>query len=355
MGTPVVSALVGEGLREEWCAFGGAVTTGGVISGAVALVLGLRCGVVMGVWRWGDLLMEDRSRSASADDRWAGRSEVRCPVAVMAQANSFEDGRAGTCRCRHPQCDRWFRCNGSTGWTVLVASPMTKDSPMPRTRPIDATGAARVFATLVVGVVVALSGCATSTSAPASNPADPPAQGVAAAPSAAAGEESVRTLAKVDGWREGLTTPPQVHSVLEVAYDAESAQRLWEENLPPTLVQRTGEPLEPGRYGDLADVDLDDRVLALWSGGQSGGCPGWVDDVHLDDAGVVVVSERLASRAPVASDGSYTCSSDWNSYRTVIVIDRAALPGADEIATVQAKTTSGFSPSAVHLATYPAA
>jgi len=224
---------------------------------------------------------------------------------------------------------------------------------MTTTRPDHGACATRVLATLLVGVVVALGGCTASTSAPVGAPADPSAQGVGDAPSTEAGGGPVRTLAKVDGWREELTTPPEFLSKLEVAYDAETATRLWEENVPPTLAQRTGVPLEPGRYGDLSDVDFDNQVLALWSGGQSSGCPGWVDDVRVDGTGVVVVSEEQASRAP-ASDGSYTCPSDWNSYRTVVVMDRAALPGADEITTAQAETASGSSPSTVLLAVYPA-
>jgi len=75
----------------------------------------------------------------------------------------------------------------------------------------------------------------------------------------------VRPLAKVVGWRGApppQPSPAQVHSALEVAYDAETAQRQWEEDVPPTLAQRTGELLEPGRYGDPFGIEFDDQVLA---------------------------------------------------------------------------------------------
>lgn len=162
------------------------------------------------------------------------------------------------------------------------------------------------------------------------------------------GPDDLRTLAKVDDWRQGLSTPDGVFSALEVAYDAETAQRLWDENVQGTLPVREGGPAETGVYGDLADVDFDDQVVALWSSGQSGSCPRWLSDVRLDEAGAVVVSED------VDTGGQQGCSDDRHVYRTVVVLDRSAVPDQRDLSAATATDDDASFPARVLLAAYPA-
>lgn len=139
---------------------------------------------------------------------------------------------------------------------------------------------------------------------------------------------SVDVLAKADGWRAG-TTPGDRFAVLEVAYDRAAAEALWDENVDADLPARDGNPLEPGVYGNLADVDLDEQVLALYSSGQSGSCPGWVGDVSTGADGTVEVSTVQDLRG---GDG---CTDDYNAYRVVLALDREDVPSADALGTAR--------------------
>ncbi|MBF5083081.1 hypothetical protein [Quadrisphaera sp. INWT6] len=169
--------------------------------------------------------------------------------------------------------------------------------------------------------------------------------GCAALPRAATAD--VRTLAKIDGWRADLATPPQVFSALEVAYDPETAQRMWQENVPPGLPARGGDPTRFGLYGDLADVDFGGQAVALWSGGQSGSCPGWLSQVRRAETSHVVVTEELDSGIGNA------CSRDRNVYRTVVVIERDQLPSESSLASAHATDDDPECPAEVLLAAYP--
>lgn len=137
-------------------------------------------------------------------------------------------------------------------------------------------------------------------------------------------------------------------SALEVAYDAETARRMWQENVPPGLPARGGDPTRPGVYGDLADVDFGEQAVAVWSGGQSGSCPGWLAQVRLAEATRVVVTEDLDSGTGNA------CSSDRNVYRTVVVIERDQLPSEQSLASAHATDDDPEHPAEVFLAAYPA-
>lgn len=156
-----------------------------------------------------------------------------------------------------------------------------------------------------------------------------------------------RTLARVDDWREG-PRPGGDRSSLEVAHDAASAQRLWDENVLGALPAREGDPAETGIYGDLADVDLEDHVVALWSGDQSGGCARWLSRVRLDDAGTVVVSEGSETGPGQA------CSDVRVLYRTVVVLDRSAVPDVASLSTATATDDDPSHPSPVFISAYPA-
>ncbi len=125
---------------------------------------------------------------------------------------------------------------------------------------------------------------------------------------------SVPTLAKVEGW--AASTEDGVFGVLEIAYDRATAERLWAETVPEDLPERSGLPVAAGVYGDLADVDLDRSVVAVWSSGESGSCPGWIADVTLRDGTVVV---RRAQQGD-------ECTADFNPYRLVLVLPRSDVP-----------------------------
>lgn len=168
--------------------------------------------------------------------------------------------------------------------------------------------------------------------------------GPGASPPGAA--SSVVPLAKVDGWR--AETDPQIDAfgVLEVAYDQQTAEQLVADNVPTDLPHHTGDPTDPGRYGDLADVDLETQVVALWSSGQSGSCPGWIDDVRTADDGAVTV-RRAEDSGP---DGA--CTDDYRPYRLVVAVSRDDVPAAADLPIRDASIDEGSFRLDVHVTEY---
>lgn len=160
------------------------------------------------------------------------------------------------------------------------------------------------------------------------------------------GSGGLSTLAKIDGSREGMATPPNTFAVLEVAYDAQTAQQMWNQNVPGDLPEQSGDPRDPGRYGNLADVDFGKQAVALWSSGESGSCPGWVSGVSID-GGYVVVTEDTDSGF------SGACSSDYNPYRVLVAVDRADLPEPDAVATTKIRIADTDIGSPILLTAYP--
>lgn len=140
---------------------------------------------------------------------------------------------------------------------------------------------------------------------------------------------SDRTLAKVEGWRGGIDVF-EPEAILEIAYDAETAQTLWDENVGRGLPDLEGKPRNPGIYGELDDVDFDDEVVGLFSDGESSSCPGWVDRVGEVDGDVDIL--RVEDMG--GGDG---CLSDHGAYRVVIVIDRDDVPDADALSTARVR------------------
>lgn len=134
---------------------------------------------------------------------------------------------------------------------------------------------------------------------------------------------STITLARLEG--HDVTEGRYTSDLLEIAYDEITAQRLWDEQVTGDLPETSGAPSEPGRYGDLSDVDLDTHVLALWSSGASGSCPTWLAGITTTDFGVRVELDGAGGNGDM-------CTADDNPYRQVIAIprdaapDRAALP-----------------------------
>lgn len=197
----------------------------------------------------------------------------------------------------------------------------------------------------VVGTVLLLTSCA---SASASGPDEAPAE--AEMTTQSRGEPGgIRTLAKIDGWREGLETPPGVFSALEVAYDATAAQQMWEDNVPAGLPEVKGDPVTSGRYGELSGVDFTRDVVALWSSGQSSSCPAWADSVSGSGADVLSIGVTVDT----GSNGA--CTADRQVYRTVVVINREAVPDAAALPQTTAVVGEGRPSDSVLLAVYPSA
>lgn len=135
--------------------------------------------------------------------------------------------------------------------------------------------------------------------------------------------EGVETLAKASDWRDGLSVEPgRTFAMLEVAYDRETAETAWRDNVPDDLEARNDElPADPGVYGDLDQVDFDQQAVVVWSSGESGSCPEWLADVDHADGTITVEREAAGGM----------CTDDYNPYRMVLVIDRERLPSGDEL------------------------
>lgn len=138
-------------------------------------------------------------------------------------------------------------------------------------------------------------------------------------------DAAVEPLVKADGFRDDLEIEDVPWALLEIAYDRQTAERAWEQNVPDDLPERGGQPAEPGRYGDFAQVDFDRQALVVWHAGQSGTCPAWLDDVNTDAAGDVHVEIDTT-----AEEGEF-CTDDYRGYRMVLAVDRDRLPDPDQL------------------------
>lgn len=141
-------------------------------------------------------------------------------------------------------------------------------------------------------------------------------------------DASVVTLAKADGWRQGLdptSIPGEAgFAVLELAYDDAAATALWTAAVPDDLPTATGDPADAGLYGSLDDVDLTQQVLGLWSSGQSGSCPGWFTSMTTDGESVQLVqAEDLL--------GGNGCDDSYNPYSQVVIVNRDQVPSQDAL------------------------
>lgn len=155
------------------------------------------------------------------------------------------------------------------------------------------------------------------------------------------------TLAKIDGWREGMTHEDVGFAALELAYDSAAARALWDENVPDDLPRLEGDPLEAGVYGDLDDIDFAEQVVGLYSSGQSGSCPGWVDDIETGDDGTVALTRAQDLQG---GDG---CTDDYNAFRVVLAIDRADVPAQDALGSARGTVADGPVVLDLTLAEYP--
>ncbi|QBI21303.1 hypothetical protein ER308_18155 [Egibacter rhizosphaerae] len=142
-------------------------------------------------------------------------------------------------------------------------------------------------------------------------------------PEGPAPDGPVRPLAKVEGWRDGLDPHADPFALLEVAWDRETAETAWANNVPDDLEAGAPDEGEPGRYDDLDAVDFDDEALLVWSSGESGSCPGWLADVATDGDGDLEVTRD--------SFGAGACTDDYNPYRMVLAVDRDRLPDPEAL------------------------
>ncbi len=140
------------------------------------------------------------------------------------------------------------------------------------------------------------------------------------------GEGPVRRLAKAEDWREGLRRDDESWEALaEIAYDRAAAQRAWEANVPADLPRDPADPVQPGVFVTLADVDFAQEAVVVWSAGESGSCPEWVADLRTDADGTVHLD--------LDSAGGPACTADYNPYRMVLAVDRDRLPDPSALPT----------------------
>lgn len=130
-------------------------------------------------------------------------------------------------------------------------------------------------------------------------------------------EGAVAVLLKENDWRED---PPrslveeEYMRLLEIAYDAETGQRLWDDNGPQSS------PGDDTDGSDLPyDIDYSHQALVVWSSGESGSCPETLEGIITDESGAVTV--ELTQPEPHAS-----CTEDFNRYRVVAAVNLDSVP-----------------------------
>lgn len=135
--------------------------------------------------------------------------------------------------------------------------------------------------------------------------------------------DGIRVLAKTVTRAPVLDDLTGEPTPLRLIDDRDTAERAWADTVPDELPSRDDPlPAEPGRYGDLADVDFDRELVLVWSDGQSGTCPGWIVDVRVEDGRLAVEGE---------ASGGPNCTHDYVSYRLLLAVDRDRLPPVDDL------------------------
>lgn len=133
----------------------------------------------------------------------------------------------------------------------------------------------------------------------------------------------VTPLAKAQDWRDDLDPNEVAFAVIEIAFDRETAERAWDDNVPDDLPEADPAEAGPGVYATLDDVDFDEQAVVVWSSGESGSCPGWLADIEANDDGTVRVERGEASAG--------ACTEDFNPYRMVLAVDRDRLPDPEDL------------------------
>jgi hypothetical protein len=139
-------------------------------------------------------------------------------------------------------------------------------------------------------------------------------------PEATPDEGPVRTLATVPGWRGGFDGASA--GTLEITADRQAGEQAFVENVPDDLPDDARHVAEDGLHAGLDTVDWDREVIVVWSGGRSGSCPVWVEDLRVEDGRIVV---------SLASPSQGVCTSDFNPYRAVLAVDLDRLPDVEDL------------------------
>jgi hypothetical protein len=109
---------------------------------------------------------------------------------------------------------------------------------------------------------------------------------------------------------------------LEIAYDRDTGERAFAENVPDDLPTDARHVAEDGLHAELDTVDWDREVLVVWSAGRSGSCPVWVEDLRTEGGRVEVST---------ASPSQGACTMDFNPYRAVLAVARDRVPPREDL------------------------
>lgn len=202
-------------------------------------------------------------------------------------------------------------------------------------RPSISTTLAPVVVVSALGLVA---GCGESDDEPQFEPDTRPAY-----------EPGVVPLAKAEGSRAGPGFDPPAdfpHGLIEIAYDTETAESAWADNVPDAGTVTEFSQGAPGVYGSLDDVDFDEQALVVWHGGESGSCPGWLRSIQSE-------SGRVTLESGVAGPSDANCTSDYNYYRMVLAVDLDLLPTLDELPTEDVTIDGWSEPDVGRVSAYP--
>jgi hypothetical protein len=148
--------------------------------------------------------------------------------------------------------------------------------------------------------------------------------------------QGIIPLAKAAGWRDGFGEADNVNGVIEIAFDADTAERAWRDNVPADLPEGDGVPAEPAIYHQLDWVDFEEQAVVVWSSGESGTCPAWLADVDTGADGRVEVEVSDTAQLAEARGGApVMCTMDYRPYRMVLAVDRDRLPDPDDLPYVE--------------------
>lgn len=134
-------------------------------------------------------------------------------------------------------------------------------------------------------------------------------------------EGGVFVLTKESEWRED---PPrslveeEYMRLLEIAYDVDTGQRLWDDNGPQST-----DTNDAGGSELPYEIDYSSQALVVWSAGESGSCPETLEGITTSESGVVV---NLSQPGPEES-----CTEDFNRYRVVAVVNLDSVPGPEDV------------------------
>lgn len=136
---------------------------------------------------------------------------------------------------------------------------------------------------------------------------------------------SVDLPVEASEFEDGAAADRPENQVLEIAFDRERAEALWQNHVPEGLPAGNGDDLAvSAQFGDLDDVDFDRQVVVLWWASQSGGCGEELTRTNVADGGTVELD--------VAVEGG-GCADLRNTYHQVAAVSRSAVPEPQDLPT----------------------